>query len=147
MALNNTHIVGGIFCDLSKASDCVNHKILISKLEHYGIIGTFKTLIESYFMDRYQTMLTKDTTKNTYYSNWKMIKHGVLQGSILGPLFFLLYINDLADITAKNAKVVLYADDTRLIINSPSPTQFTEKLHTAFADVTEWFKNNLLSLT
>ena len=61
-------------------------------------------------------------------------------------MFFLLYINDLADITAKNAKVVLYADDTSLIINSPSPTQFTEKLHTAFTDVTEWFKNNLLSL-
>ena len=99
-ALNKKHIVGGIFCDLRKAFDCVNHKILISKPEHYGIIGTCKTLIESYLTDRYQRVVMKYTTKNTNYSNWKMIRRGVPQGSILGPLFFLLYINDLADITA-----------------------------------------------
>jgi hypothetical protein len=118
----------------------------MSKLEHYGIMGTFKPLIESYLVDRYQRVVIKDTTNNTNYSNWKLIKHGVPQGSNLGPLFFLLYTNDLANVTTKNAKVVLCADDTSLIINSPSPTQFTEKLQTVFIDFAEWFKNNLLTL-
>ena len=75
-----------------------------------------------------------------------MIEHGVPQGSILDPLFFLLYINDLATVTAKNAKVMLYANDTSLVINSPSPIQFTNKRNTVFADDNEWFRNNLLSL-
>ena len=120
-AMNNKHIVRGIFCDLSKAFDCVNHKILLLKLGHYGIIGTFKALIESYFMDKYQSVAIKDKTNSTNRSDWELIKHGVPQGSILGPLFFLLYINDFATITAKNAKVMLYADDTSLVINCPSP--------------------------
>jgi hypothetical protein len=68
------------------------------------------------------------------------------QGSILGPLLFLLYINDLPTVTAKNSKLVLYADDTSLIITSSSPTEFATKLHNTLADVHEWFKSNLLSL-
>ena len=68
--MNNKHVIGGIFCDLSKAFDCVNHKILLLKLEHYGIIETFKALIESYFMDRYQKVAIKDKSNSTNYSYW-----------------------------------------------------------------------------
>ena len=130
----------------SKAFDCVNHKILLLKLEHYRIIGTFKALIESCFMDRYQRVAIKDKTNSTNYSDWELIKHGVPQGSILGPLFFLLYINDLATVTAKNAKVVLCTDDTSLVIDNPSPIQFANKLNTVFTYVNEWFRSNQLSL-
>ena len=136
-AMNNKHIVGGILCDLSKAFDCVIHKILLLKLDHYRLIGTFKALIESYFVDRYQRVAIKDKTNSTNYSDWECIKHGVPQGSILGPLFFLLYINNLATVTAKNAKVMLYTDDTSLLINSTSPIQFANKLNTVFAEVNE----------
>jgi hypothetical protein len=144
-AMNNKLIVGGIFCDLSKAFDCVNHRILLSKLECYGTRGTFRALIDSYLKERYQRVAIQDKN-NINYSNWELVKHGVPQGSILGPLLFLLYINDLPTVTAKNAKLVLYADDTSLIITSSSPAEFITKLNSVLADVHEWFKSNLLSL-
>jgi hypothetical protein len=114
--VNNKNIVGGIFCDLSKAFDCVNHRILLLQLENFGIGETFGTPIKSYFMERYQKGAMKNKTNTINYSNWELVRHGVPQSSILGPLLFLLYINDLSIITAKTAKLVPYADDTSFII-------------------------------
>ena len=82
LVMNNKQIVRGIFCDLSKASDCANHRILISKLEYYGIRGAFKTLIDSYLKERYQRVTITGKT-DIHYSNWELVKHGVPQGSIL----------------------------------------------------------------
>jgi hypothetical protein len=107
LAMNNK-LIGGIFCDLSKAFDCVNHRILLSKLNHYGIRGTFRALINSYLKERYQMVTIREET-NFHYSNWELVKHGVPLGSILGPIPFLLHINDLPTVTTKNAKLVLYA--------------------------------------
>jgi len=99
-ATNNNLKIGGIFCDLQKAFHCVNHKILLDKLEFYGIEGKFKTLIESYLTCRYQKVILNNNNTNTNNSlKWELIKNGVPQGSILDPLFFLLYINDLPKIT------------------------------------------------
>ena len=89
--MNNNLKIGGIFCDLQKAFDCMDHKILVNKLEFYGIEGKLKTLITSYLTGRYQKVTLNNNTNNNSSSKWEMIKSGVPQGSILSPLFFLLY--------------------------------------------------------
>jgi hypothetical protein len=98
MVMNNKLLVGGSLCDLQKAFDCVSHKILMDKLEFYEIEGKFKILIESYLTGRYQRVLVGNRIDSNNGRKWEIIKCGVPQGSILGPLFFLLYINDLPKI-------------------------------------------------
>jgi hypothetical protein len=70
----------------------VNHEILLAKLEFYGIQGTLYKLIASYLNDRYQRVIIKDKQSNNYFSNLEQIRLGVPQGSILGPIFFFLYV-------------------------------------------------------
>jgi len=86
--MNNNLKIGGIFCDLQKTFNCVNHEILLNKLEFYGIQGKFKTLIESYLTGRYQKVTLNTNTTTNSSSKWELIKNGFPQGSILGPLFF-----------------------------------------------------------
>jgi len=94
-ALNNNLSIGGIFCDLEKAFDCVNHKILLTKLEFYGVPGNHYKLYKSYLLDRYQrTMLCNENGRITT-STWSKFEHGVPQGSVLRLLLFLVFINDL----------------------------------------------------
>jgi hypothetical protein len=110
-ALNNKLLVGGIFCDLHKAFDCVNYDILLLKMEFYGISGKAHNLMKSYLQDSYQRVLI-DLDSNKYYSEWESVTDGVPQGSILGPLLFLLYVNDLPNVISDISNPVLNADDT-----------------------------------
>jgi hypothetical protein len=117
-SLNNKLMVGGLFCNLQKACDCVNHDILLSKMKCYGIKDIANKLIESYLRNRYQRVVINDDKLNKYYSGWEQIHPGVPQGSILGPLFFLLYINDLPKSVSDKSNPILFADDTSFIITN-----------------------------
>jgi hypothetical protein len=96
---------------LTKAFDYVNHDILLSKCEFYGFKSKTNALLRSYLSDRYQRVLINNSSSNnTTFSEWGKIKLGVLQGSILGPLFFLIYINDLPTVIANPSEPVLFGD-------------------------------------
>jgi hypothetical protein len=77
---------------------------------------------------------------------WGKIKHGIPQGSILGPLFFLIYINDFPTVIAEPLKPVLFADDTSIIITNPSPSKFIEDIKNIIDNINNWFRSNSLSL-
>jgi hypothetical protein len=115
-AFEETKFVGGFFCNIHKAFECVNHEILLAKLETYGISGSSKKLLQSYLKDRYQRVVISNDTKINLNSSWTLVKHGV-------PLLFLIYINDLAFILRKHANPFLFADDTSVIISSSNENE------------------------
>jgi len=119
----------------------------LSKCEFYGFRGRTRALLRSYCSDRYQRVLINNGfSDNTTFSEWGKIKHGVPQGSILGHLFFLLYINDLPNIIADSLKPVLFAHDTSIIIADPSPSEFKEDINNIIDNINDWFISNSISL-
>jgi len=147
-ALNSNKWVGGIFCDLTKAFDYVNHNILLSKLEFYGLTGKAKNLIKSYLNDRYQRVRIRNKYLKNHFSEWERVKQGVTQSSVLGPLFFLLNINDLPGIINDMyiPKPTIFADDTSIIITQPKISDFKEEINTVVEKISNWFQTNLLIL-
>lgn len=130
----------GIFCDLSKAFDCVDHENLKRKLSHYGIKASALDLVSSYLSNRTQRVVINGTQ-----SAGSPVALGVPQGSILGPFLFLVYINDLPKVVQERHDIVLFADDTSLIFKVNRKENRFESINDALSTVLNWFTaNNLL---
>ena len=129
-----------VLIDLKKAFDTVDHQILLRKLELYGIKGQALTLLRSYLTNRNQKCQIKNS-----FSSKRQIKCGVPQGSILGPLFFLLYINDLPHCLNKT-KPRMFADDTNLTASANSLTDLEAAANSDLENLRKWLIANRLSL-
>ena len=128
---NPTLETRSVFLDISKAFDRVWHDGLLFKLEKNGVSGNLFQLIKSFLSGRFQRVLLNGQT-----SDWETIQAGVPQGSILGPLFFLIYINDLTD--NLNSNVKLFADDTSLFSEICDPLETANVLNNDLRKIREW---------
>ena len=139
-ALDKDKIVGAVMIDLSKAFDSVNHSILCSKLEYYGVRAEALKWFQGYLTGRRQRVCIENAV-----SEWSDIKRGVPQGSILGPLLFTIYVNDLPNAVVSST-MKQYADDTTIYLISDNRCDLERGLSNDLANVDEWLRKNCLQL-
>ena len=130
----------GIFADLQKAFDTNDHEILLAKLDHYGICGVSNDWFRSYLSDRQQYV-----SINGYDSHLTKLNCGVPQGSVLGPLLFLLYITDFNQ-AIKFCKVHHFADDTNLLYLGKSIKKLNKFVNINLKNLVNWLNRNKISL-
>ena len=129
-----------VFIDFRKAFDTVNHKILLGKLKSYGIRGLANQFLASYLTDRVQCVHF-----NSVKSKFNKIEIGVPQGSVLGPVLFLFYINDLSCVS-NELSTVLFADDTTLYASGKNFSDLSQIINSEFVKIKNWTYANRLSL-
>ena len=137
--MDEGYATGAIFLDLKKAFDTVNHEILIDKLCNYGIKGNELSWFKSYLSNRSQVV-----NINSNLSEPKNINIGVPQGSILGPLLFIIFVNCLPG--AVNCKTIMYADDTTLLFKARCPDELSSVMTSNLYKVANWLEANKLTL-
>ena len=138
--LDENNIILGIYLDLQKAFDTVDHSILLHKLYYYGIRGTTYDWLKSYLCNREQY-----TVVNNHQSSNGRVICGVPQGSVLGPLLFLIYVNDISQAVPGN-KLKLFADDTNLFLYGKTLVDLENQANSCLSQLDLWFVANRLSL-
>ena len=136
---DNGVYTGMILIDLQKAFDTINHKILLDKLLPIGFSKNTISWYESYLAERHFTVEVANRV-----SKFSKISCGVPQGSILGPLLFLIYVNDMSQ--AVECDLCLYADDTWLVLQHKNVTEIKKHLTKDFSNSCDWFVDNKLSI-
>ena len=136
--IDSSKLVGAVFIDLTKAFDTVGHSVLLSKLSAYGVFDVEHKWFTDYLFNRKQ-LVNLDNTLSEAMS----VKHGVPQGSILGPLLFIIFFNDLAEVL-KHSKVVKFADDTVIYYGDKDFEVIENKLNTDLQIVIKFFEENEL---
>jgi hypothetical protein len=116
-------------------------------MKFYGISGVANRLMESYLRNRYQrVVINAHNNSNGYFSKWEEVQQGVPQGSVLGPLLILIYVNDLSQSVSDKTSPILFADDTSFIIANSNETEFKFNTNEIFNEINKWFHSNLLTL-
>jgi hypothetical protein len=139
-AIDEGDLVVGVFLDFQKAFDTIKHDILLRKLHKYGIRGTAHKWLEDYLANRSQFVSFNNTE-----SIRRNITHGVPQGSILGPLLFVLYINDIIEVSPSLTPII-FADDTNLFLRGKSLTETINTMNLELDKIRQWLNSNRLSL-
>ena len=139
-SISNGYEVDAIYLDFSKAFDQVPHHLLLKKLEMLGITGSLLSWFESYLTDRQQRVVIHGVC-----SEWLPVTSGVPQGSILGPLLFLVYCNDIPTCIEENSTLALFADDSKLYRTLSSPTSSASLQHD-LCNIIRWTTNNQMEL-
>ncbi len=140
ICLDKREKIGLFMMDLSKAFDCIPHELLIAKLSAYGFDNQSLKFVYSYLKERKQRVKI-----NADYSSWKDILSGVPQGSVLGPLLFNIFINDLFCFV-KKSDICNYADDNSLSVADVSIENIISTLESDISILEKWFKDNGMSL-
>ena len=139
-AANNNEITAGIFLDLSKAFDTIKHDILLDKMAHYGFRGIVLDWFKSYLTNRKQFV-----EYNIRKSTIRLINSGMPQGSILGPLGFIIYVNDIPN-SVPDLSLILFADDTSAFTSHKDLSTLNNIMNNGLSKLNTWFKSNKLSL-
>ena len=140
IARDNGAIASIVRIDLSKAFGCLPHRLLLAKLKAYGLSEDRVLIMASYLSNRFQRVKIGDT-----FSDWLMVVKGIPQGSVLGPLLFNIFMNDIM-YTSFHSSVSSYADDVQFFKTVFDATEIQQRMQADLVSASQWFENNAMSL-